>query len=103
AIDRTTGSVVVPAGSVGFRWGDPGRWNLEPKDAGGRPVELELTLVGEGRHDAAVEVAFPYFGNLEHEHFASTDHASVLRRRVPAKAVALAEGEVMVATVFDLL
>ncbi|GHD62312.1 respiratory nitrate reductase subunit [Thalassobaculum fulvum] len=102
AVDRASGEVVVPNGSVGFRWGDPGKWNLEAKEAGGRDVELELSLVEDDKHDDVVDVAFPYFGNREHEHFASTDHDSVLLRRVPAKAVKLADGEALVATVFDL-
>jgi nitrate reductase alpha subunit len=102
AVDRASGEVVVPNGSVGFRWGDPGKWNLEAKEAGGRDVELELSLVEDDKHDDVVDVAFPYFGNREHEHFASTDHDSVLLRRVPAKAVKLADGETLVATVFDL-
>ena len=29
-------AVVVPNGSVGFRWGEKGKWNLEEKDATGR-------------------------------------------------------------------
>ena len=31
-IDETTGEIVVPNGSVGFRWGEKGKWNLEEKD-----------------------------------------------------------------------
>ncbi|GAB4170531.1 MAG: nitrate reductase subunit alpha [Thalassobaculales bacterium] len=102
AIDRCSGEAVVPLGSVGFRWGETGKWNLEAKDAAGQEVELELSLVAEDRRDEVVEVAFPYFGNLPHAHFASTDHPSVLLRRVPVKVLRLAEGEALVATVFDL-
>ncbi|OYW97229.1 MAG: nitrate reductase subunit alpha, partial [Caulobacter vibrioides] len=32
ALDDTTGQVVVPNGSIGFRWGEDGKWNLEEKD-----------------------------------------------------------------------
>ncbi len=46
---------------------------------------------------------FPYFGNRDHDHFAGTDHPSVLLRRVPAKRVALKSGEALVTSVFDLL
>jgi nitrate reductase alpha subunit len=28
--------VVVPRGSIGFRWGEKGKWNLEEKERGGR-------------------------------------------------------------------
>ena len=37
--------------------------------------------------DELADVAFPYFGNREHDHFAGTDHPSVLMRKVPAKRV----------------
>jgi nitrate reductase alpha subunit len=102
AIDETTGEIVAPQGSVGFRWGEQGKWNLEPKDATGRAVDLKLSLADEGGHDHIVDVAFPYFGNLEHDVFKGTDHPSVLPRRVPVRSVPLKDGEVLVATVFDL-
>src|SRR5690606_559157 len=46
AIDETSGEVVCPSGSAGFRWGDPGKWNLEEKDGRGREVRLRLSLAG---------------------------------------------------------
>ncbi|MDZ7711837.1 MAG: molybdopterin-dependent oxidoreductase [Rhodovibrio sp.] len=36
AIDETSGDLVAPRGSIGFRWGDQGKWNLEEKDADGQ-------------------------------------------------------------------
>jgi nitrate reductase alpha subunit len=101
AFDEASGDIVVPHGSVGFRWGETGKWNLEEKRADGAPVTLRLSL--DGIHDELAEVAFPYFGNIEHAHFASTEHASVLNRRVPVKRLSLAEGETLVASVHDLL
>src|SRR5690606_22045670 len=92
----------APHGSVGFRWGEQGKWNLEEKDAEGRDTKLRLSLIVDSDHDDVVEVGFPYFGNREHDHFKGTDHPDVLRRRVPVKAVKTAEGETLVATVFDL-
>jgi nitrate reductase alpha subunit len=92
--------VVVPHGSVGFRWGEKGKWNLEEKQSDGRDTHLSLTLTSG--NDGFADVAFPYFGNREHDHFAGTDHPSVLLRKVPVKKVALSDGEAMVATVFDL-
>lgn len=100
AIDETSDAIVVPTGSAGFRWGEKGRWNLEEKDSKGRPTRLRLTLAGTT--DEFVDVAFPYFGNTEHDHFTGTDHASVLERRVPVKKVMLPDGEALVATVYDL-
>jgi len=102
ALDRNSGDVVVPQGSVGFRWGEQGKWNLDSKDASGSEIDLRLTQIGENDHDEVAEVGFPYFGNRKHDHFKGTDHADVLVRRVPAKTMALADGEALVATVFDL-
>ncbi len=102
AVDADSGEIVVPAGSVGFRWGEQGKWNLEEKDAGGKDTNLQLTLIMDEDRDDVVEVGFPYFGNREHDHFAGTDHPDVLLRNVPVKSVALKDGEALVATVFDL-
>ena len=102
AIDTRSGRIVVPHGSVGFRWGEQGKWNLETREAGGVDVDLKLTLLGAQDHDTVADVGFPYFGNREHDHFQGTDHPDVLVRRVPAKKVALKDGEALVATVFDL-
>ncbi|MEX2454144.1 MAG: nitrate reductase subunit alpha, partial [Rhodospirillaceae bacterium] len=102
AVDDRSGDVVVPGGSVGFRWGEQGKWNLEEKDGQGRDTDLRLTFVIEEHHDEVVDVAFPYFGGREHDYFEGTEHAEVLPRKVPAKAVLLKDGEALVATVFDL-
>jgi nitrate reductase alpha subunit len=100
AIDDATGDVVTPLGSVGFRWGEKGKWNLEEKDSSGHDTKLRLTLAGTSEDYA--EVAFPYFGNIAHDHFVSSTHDSVLERRVPVKRLGLADGETLVATVYDL-
>ena len=60
----------MPGGTIGFRWGESGKWNLEEKDAAGKPTKLRLSLADI--KDDIADVAFPYFGNIEHEHFAST-------------------------------
>jgi len=100
AVDETTGDIVCPQGSIGFRWGEEGKWNLQEKAADGRETKLALTLLG--RNDGVVEVDFPYFGGHAHEHFVKTDHAQVLTRNVPIKRLQLAEGETLVASVYDL-
>ena len=102
ALDRKSDSVVVPGGSVGFRWGEDGKWNLEERDAAGKETDLRLTLVDESDRDGVADVGFPYFGNREHDHFQGTEHEDVLVRKVPVKKLALAEGKTLVATVFDL-
>jgi nitrate reductase alpha subunit len=107
AVDEKTGNLVTPQGSIGYRWpgeGQPkGRWNLETKDGEtGADVSPALTLID--RHDEVVPVAFPYFGGRLHERFPENDQGGdVLLRNVPVKPVRLADGEVLVATVFDLL
>jgi nitrate reductase alpha subunit len=102
AFDELTGELAVPLGSIGFRWGESGKWNLEQKDARtGNDISARLTLLGW--HDAVVPVAFPYFGGRPHEHFPHNPKEEVLLRNLPAKRVKLADGEALVATVYDLI
>ena len=100
AIDEATGALYAPTGSIGFRWGEQGKWNLEGRDA--RSLEVStprLTLLGE---DVA-DVGFPYFGARAPEFFNPTSHDEVITRRVPARRITLADGsERLVATVHDL-
>ncbi len=102
AWDAASDSLIVPKGSVGFRWSEGAHWNLEDTDSKGRALELSLSLLDSA--DEVAEVAFPYFGGVEHEHFASSDHGDVLHRKVPVKSITLADGSrVQVATVYDLM
>ena len=100
AFDEETGDPVAPQGSVGYRWGETGKWNLEEKDGKGRETKLRLTLAED--HDEIVSVGFPYFGGRATENFVATDHGEVLERNLPAKSVKLADGKALVCTVFDL-
>ncbi|MFO1185956.1 MAG: nitrate reductase subunit alpha [Bauldia sp.] len=100
AFDEATDRVVVPKGSIGFRWGEQGKWNLEPTASSGEEVKLRLSLAD--KRDEVASVGFPYFGNREHDHFRGTDHPSVLRRSVPVRRLRLADGDALVATVYDL-
>jgi nitrate reductase / nitrite oxidoreductase, alpha subunit len=102
AVDGKSGQIVAPLGSVGFRWGEQGKWNLEEKDAEGNGTDLKLSFILDQDHDDAVDVGFPYFGNREHDHFQGTDHPDVLMRRVPVREIVTKEGTALVATVFDL-
>ncbi|HMM78315.1 MAG TPA: nitrate reductase subunit alpha [Gammaproteobacteria bacterium] len=114
AFDRG-GAVVVPNGSIGFRWGkegrsDAGKWNLESREArSGSEVKLALSLIDDAAQaHEVVTVGFPYFGGIETPHFQANDQgASVLERQVPAARLRLVQDgerrEVFVATVFDLL
>ncbi|MBX6372755.1 MAG: nitrate reductase subunit alpha [Acetobacteraceae bacterium] len=102
AVDDATGRLYCPTGSIGFRWGEEGKWNLEGRDS--RTLEVttpRLTLLGDGGETA--EVAFPYFGGRAPEFFNPSTHDEVLVRRVPAMRVRLQDGsERLVATVYDL-
>ena len=100
ALDRRSGRVVCPNGSIGFRWGEEGKWNLEEKSGAGEETDLAMTFMDD--RDEAAEVAFPYFGNRSHDFFHGTDHPDVLERCVPVKRLKLKDGETAVATVFDL-
>jgi nitrate reductase alpha subunit len=102
AFDSKTGKPVAPLGSIGYRWGEGGKWNLEQKDGKGRDIDLVMSLILDKDHDAVATVAFPYFGNREHDYFQGTDHDSVQLRAVPARKLKLGKSEMMVATVFDL-
>ncbi len=94
--------VRIPNGTVGARWGQKGKWNLEPKDeVTGEEIWPLLTLKDHSQREIG-SVSFPYFGNIEHEHFNNTTHASVLERNVPVLKMKLKEGDTYVATVYDL-
>jgi nitrate reductase alpha subunit len=104
--DEASGALAVPVGSIGFRWGEKGKWNLEEKSGAGAAIRPRLSLLET--KDETVGVAFPYFGGQPHEHWHSSDHPEVLVRNVPAKRLALVgedgkAGEALVATVHDLL
>ncbi len=81
------GTIVVPNGSLGFRFNDSGkgRWNLDLGD-----VQPLLTLHEDGARTA--EVDLPRFDAVD-------GSGTVLRRGVPVREV----GGQVVTTVFDLL
>ena len=100
-IDKASDDLVVPNGSVGFRWDGSAHWNLE-EQAAGKDTDLRLSLILEEDHDEIVGVDFPYFGGEASENFVKCDHPDILTRNIPAKKIKLADGEAYVATVFDL-
>ena len=108
--------MALTKGTIGIRWGgddrpDLGKWNLEDKDARtANDVKLKLSVVedGEQAHEIT-DVAFPYFGGVENPNFTGNVQAGgdIMVRRVPVTRLSLdgegVSGEVLVATVFDLL
>ena len=101
AWDERKGEIVVPNGSIGFRWGEDGKWNLEEK-AGRANTALRLTQILEEHRDEVVGVDFPYFGGAATGPFVRCEHPDVLTRNVPVRRIRTTDGEVLVATVFDL-
>ncbi|MDO4681227.1 MAG: nitrate reductase subunit alpha [Lautropia sp.] len=100
-VDQATNELVVPNGTIGFRWGEDkaetgrvGRWNLEMKNGGsGADIDPKLSL--KDACDEVVTVGFNYF--------AGEEKSGLIGRRVPARRVKLADGgSALVATVFDL-
>jgi nitrate reductase alpha subunit len=105
AVNSADQRLVSPKGSIGYRWGEEGKWNLEAKE-GTKNTEVDLQLSLQENADEIADVAFPYFGCNTHEYnyFQHTDHSDVLLHKVPARRLVLATGEeVLVATVYDLL
>ena len=101
AYDETSGEIVVPQGLGRLPLGREGQ--MEPGGEGvGQDQETRLRLSLATSRTARSPVGFPYFGNREHDHFAGTDHPDVLMRNVPARTLQLADGETLVASVFDL-
>ncbi|MDN8541829.1 nitrate reductase subunit alpha [Erwinia sp. BC051422] len=102
AIDQESGELVAPQGSIGYRWGEKGKWNLESREGGSqREVTLQLSLLGS--HDEIAEVGFPYFGGLESENFSSVPLEEILLHKLPVKRLQLADGSAaLVASVYDL-
>ncbi|KAB2842555.1 MAG: nitrate reductase subunit alpha, partial [Burkholderiales bacterium] len=92
--DETSKIFVAPNGSIGFRWGEEGKWNLLPRNAANQEA-LSAELSCLAARDAQVSVAFPHF---------AIDEAKVLYRQVPVRRLKLANGEdVFVTSVFDLM
>ncbi|MGE5336834.1 MAG: nitrate reductase subunit alpha, partial [Gemmatimonadota bacterium] len=105
-VNEADNQIVLPNGSIGFRWGEQGgnagKWNLEERDArSGGQVKLALSLLG--KHDQVAPVAFPYFGGVQNEHFTANAFKDVLVRNVPARKLTLGGEETLVATVYDLM
>jgi nitrate reductase alpha subunit len=91
--DEKSKAFVVPNGSIGFRWGEEGKWNLLAKN-GLTQADIQAELSCIGARDEAVSVGFPHFAEGE---------PAVLYRNVPVRRLKLASGEeVLVTSVFDL-
>jgi nitrate reductase alpha subunit len=91
--DGDSGGFVVPNGSIGFRWGEAGCWNLHRKNSENQePVNPLLSFDRENEEWASV--LFPFF----EESGARTKTGSV-----PVKRIRTNGSEITVTTVFDLM
>ncbi|MET0798703.1 MAG: molybdopterin-dependent oxidoreductase, partial [Rhodococcus sp. (in: high G+C Gram-positive bacteria)] len=86
-VDSVTDAVVVPNGSLGFRYGDEGvgKWNLDLGD-----VVPALTVAADGGETA--EIHLPRFDTPD-------GHGESMIRGVPVRRI----GDRLVCTVFDLM
>ncbi|MBF7995641.1 nitrate reductase subunit alpha [Rahnella laticis] len=102
AFDENTGELVSPLGSIGYRWGEKGQWNLESREGKDhKDVSLQLSLLDN--HDEVVNVGYPYFGGEVSEHFNSVALDEILMHKLPVKRLQLADGTTgLVASVYDL-
>lgn len=89
-IDEDSGDLFAPNGSIGFRWGEEGKWNLLPAK-NGKKSKPRLSLIFN--KDRVVEVLMPDF---------QSGVDVPIRRQVPCKTIAINGKATLVATVFDL-
>lgn len=93
--DEASGQFAVPHGSIGFRWGEGGKWNLHMQDEeGGQPLSPRLSLLGV--EDKIVTVKFPCFDQEQ-------DGRRIMQRAVPVKVLERDGKTVYVTTVYDLV
>ncbi|MEA1065003.1 nitrate reductase subunit alpha [Erwinia sp. HR93] len=98
---NSDGELVAPNGSIGFRWGEKGKWNLESL-ANGKEIELRLSLIEDA--DERVTVGFPWFGGYNNPHFPSVEMDPITLHQLPVKTLTLADGsQGRVVSVYDLV
>lgn len=91
-IDKQTGALVVPKGSMGHRWDKkPGNWNMKLENTvDDQPYDPLLTLIES--HDEVLQTEFTEFGLDNH-----------VLRGVPIRYIETTQGKVPVTTVYDLM
>lgn len=103
-LDEQSREKVIPNGSIGARWNNEGKWNLKNEDLRTGKEYTPLLSVMNDKEDI-VEVSFPYFGGDEYKnpHFNSSEHEGVQVRKLPVMNMQTEEGEVLCATVYDIM
>lgn len=89
--DQNQNKIVVPNGTIGQRWEDGKKWNLDMQDQDGNAIDPAMSINATEQ----VVVDFPLFSN---------DGNSVLKRHLPVSKLTFADGtEHYVTTVYDLM
>ncbi len=104
ALDENTNELVSPTGSVGYRWGEKGKWNIQEREGKtGSETKLQLTLLGDNAN--VTPVAFPNFAaDATNTAWTADGQEAIQVRNVPSKTIMSADGkEYLVATVYDLM
>lgn len=93
--DANSGKIRLVSGSIGYRWDNSGRWNINLNDpVTGDPVDPKLSV--EDVRDEIVTVEYPVF-------LKEFGKSSTVKRNVPVVKVNGRNGTLYVTTVFDLL
>jgi nitrate reductase alpha subunit len=92
SVDDNDGRLVVPKGSMGHRWGTPGKWNMKLEDSvDDSPYDPTLSFLKQ--HDEVIEAEFVEWG---------LDKKAL--RGVPVRKLETASGTTeYVTTVYDLI
>jgi nitrate reductase alpha subunit len=92
SVDVNDGRFVVPKGSMGHRWGTPGKWNMKLEDSvDDSPYDPTLSFLNQ--HDEIIQTEFVEWG---------LDKKAL--RGVPVRQLKTASGETeYVTTVYDLI
>ena len=101
-IDENSDEMVSPQGSIGYRWGEDGKWNIDEREGKeGKETKLQLSLIG---NDVSA-VSFPNFSaDASNKHWTAGGHDEVLVKNIPTKTIEGAKGKkLIVATVYDLM
>ena len=88
AIDENTDSMVSPQGSIGYRWGQKGKWNIEAREGkDGKETKLQLSLINtKDKTSNVTPVAFPHFAaDSSNSHWDACDQDEIQVRNVPTK------------------
>lgn len=103
-LDESSGEKVIPNGCIGSRWNDKGKWNLKNEDVRTGKIFTPLLSIMDKKEDV-IDVSFPYFGGEDYKnpHFNASSHDDVLIRKIPVVKCKTKEGDVLCATVYDIM